>query len=127
MQSLNPLPHSFREAFWQVIIAILLATKLKGLGAFWKRFWSALRSSDKSRAEADEIRTHTVISAAEMIQELSLSNGKQGLLIDTLREKIASKESVNIMLKERNEFLEDRNKYLEAIHSKNAAKEPAAG
>lgn len=105
MQSLNPIPHTWREAVW-AIIAILLATRFKGLGAFCKRIWAAARASDKSRAEAEDIRTHTAMSAAEMITQMSINTGRQTLLTEELEIKLKDKDSIITMQRARLKELE---------------------
>ncbi len=101
----SPFPQTLKEAVWQGIVAILLATRLKDIWGFFKRVWIALRESsatakirtaeaDKTHAEADDIRAHTAIDTAAMIREMSLTMGQANLLEVQLKEKLASQASI---------------------------------
>ncbi len=110
MQLFNPTPRTLREAVWQVIIAILIATKLKGFGRACKHAWTAFRESsatskqraaaaEKLLAEADGMRAHTTMDLAETIREMSINAGRNAVLTEQLKEKIAGKDQSIVLLK----------------------------
>jgi hypothetical protein len=110
MQSLNPIPHTLREAVWQALVAILLATRAKDIWGFFHRLWVALRESSstaqvraaeahKTDAEAEEIETRTAINAAQWMREMTISMGQLTVAANQLKDKVASQESI-IALKE---------------------------
>lgn len=109
----NPLPQTLKEAVWQGLVAILLATRVKDIWLFSKRVWVSIRESgatakvrsaeaDKISAEAEEIRAHTEIDTATLIREMSISMGQAKLLEEQLRDKLASQASIIELLRAEN-------------------------
>lgn len=105
MQLPNPLPHTLREALWMAFVAILLATRVKHITGFFRRWWVVLRESSaaarvqsarahKTDAEAEEIETRTAIQAANWMREMSISMGQLTSAAGQLKEKIASQASI---------------------------------
>src|SRR5688572_12998753 len=98
----NPLPHTLREAVWQALVAILLATRAKDILGFSRRLWTALRESSstarlreaeahKTDAEAEAIEASTAIG---LLREMRVTMNEAAQLRDQLQSKIASKDSV---------------------------------
>lgn len=111
MQLPNPIPQTLREAVWQALVAILLATKAKDIWTFFRRAWIALRESSataqikaaqahKTDAEAEEIETRTAINAAKWMREMSVSMGQLTVAAGQLKEKVASQESIIVLQQE---------------------------
>lgn len=105
MQLPSPIPHTLREAVWQALVAILLATRAKDIYRFCRGVWVAFRESgatarikaaeaDKTTAEAEDIRAHTAIDTALLIREMSMSMGQAKMLESQLKEKLASQASI---------------------------------
>jgi hypothetical protein len=105
MQLPNPLPHSLREALWQALVAILLATKAKDIWTFFRRIWVVFRESSstalikaaeahKTDAEADEIETRTAINAANWMREMSVTMAQLTTVANQAKEKVASQASI---------------------------------
>lgn len=91
-----PIPHSWREAVW-LCIAIFIATRKgikNGVVAFWKTWRTAPAEADKTLAEAESIRTQSVVSTAQLIREMSINLGQATMLGGQLKEKIASQQSI---------------------------------
>ena len=107
MQLPNPFPQTLREAVWQALVAILLATRLKDISGFFRRLWTALRESSstaqmrtaqahKTDAEAEAIEASTAIG---LLREMRVTMNEAAELRDQLQSKIASKDSSIELLK----------------------------
>jgi len=115
----NPFPTTLKEAVWQALVAILIATRLKDISGFFRRLWTAFRESSatakvrsaeahKTDAEAEEIQTRTAVSTAGLIREMTMSMGEAGLLEKRLKEKLATQESTISLLKIENADLKQQ-------------------
>ena len=124
MQLPNPLPHTLREAVWQALVAILLATRLKDIIGFCRRLWSALRESSstahlraaeahRTDAEAEAIQADTMIS---LFREMRVSMNQAARLREKLNEEMASKESIIALQKA--ELTEWRMRHPEDVRNK---------
>ena len=112
MQIPNPAPHTLREAVWQALVAILLATRIKDIIRWTRAVWTAgttarvrAAEADRIAAEAEDIRAHTALDVAPLIREMSMSMGQAKLLETQLREKLASQASIIELQKAENEAL----------------------
>src|ERR1700704_4653364 len=135
MQFPNPIPHTLREAVWSALVAMLLATRLKDIAGFFRRFWVAITTSNanskaraadahKTDAEAEEIEARTAISTASLIREMAVSMGQAELLRDRLRGEMASKESIIELQKA--EIRELRAEHPEDVEKGGSGPNPAA-
>lgn len=91
-----PIPHSWREALW-LSIAIFIATRkgLKnGIVAFFRTWRTAPADADKTYAEAENIRTQSAVSTAQLIREMSMNLGQATLMAGQLKEKVISQQSI---------------------------------
>jgi len=122
MQSWIPIPHSWREAIW-LAIAIFIATRKgirNGIVAFWRTWQTAPAEAEKKFAEAESIRTQSAVSTAQLIREMSVNLGQATMLGGQLKEKLASQQSSNALLREENKVLKEKIAELECTEAKKA-------